>query len=232
MKLNFKLCLLLVVFLHTFILPFSKEEFNAIVTRNKKNYPSNFNVTLKSPFIKNQINKNIPRDKIKFNSKPYLSFIFEENKRFDFVLKNVSEFYESFFNGFLAIFKKSGFLFGLEKDTNSYEKITKKYRIKNIDSKDKLYKKYSFLGYDKLIKVTDKKAIPGDYALYFFNKEFDISYSEYFEDNKKVSHIIFFYSLKKKRKIVKKIEVFFNKKNAQSGTFQVEFLDYSFLKKS
>lgn len=216
------------ILLICFIFSFSKEDYNNIIEWNKKNYPSKFNVTLVSPFIDHQINQNIPKDKIKFNSKPYLNFIFEENKKFDFILENVSEFYQSFFNGFLNIFKKSGFLFGLEKDTNSYDKLLKKYRIQNINKESKIYKKYNHLGYKKIIKVTAKKAIPGDYALYFFDKKYEISYSEYFEDNQKVSHITFFYGLKKTRKVVKKMEVFFNKKKSQKGTFQVIFKDYSF----
>jgi len=153
-------------------IPDTKEIFSAISSFNNAHTPPFFMAQITSAFIDAQL-KNIPKEKINYGSTPSVYLVFQKGRDVRIWVDNVDDYYRFSFSIFEDILHKSGLFMGIN-TYSTYPSFIRQYQIFWIKG-DELH--------PVKIKVVEKGALKGDYGIYFFSELWQLTGSEYYENN-------------------------------------------------
>ena len=205
------------LFSFTYSLPNVREIFTSLHTNRTKLMPDYFEVSLESSLISQQI-KRIPKSKISLGGTPELMLIFKKNDNFKLILKNVEPYYQNFFSLYESVVAQSG-IFATVDRYNDYSKFIGNYRLYWLQSSQF---KYS-------IKLIEKEALSGDYAIFSLDGDWFVVESTYYEENKKKAFCQYTYEYIREYKLPVNLKVtLFSDKKKQPQKLNIFFKNYSF----
>ncbi len=170
---NYRL-LLLLIGLNSFYLSGGQkpsEIYSNIQTALDQRIPESFKAKITSPLVDAQF-KQIPKDKITFGTQPYAELIFRKGVGVRLMVRNVDDYFSRLLSIYEEMLGQAGFMLTQGK-TRDFATFNKKYELSFSTNN----------GTETVLKIKERDALPGDYGLYYFDSDWNLTHSDYFEAN-------------------------------------------------
>lgn len=192
--------------------------FEKIRINNERDLGKKIEARLDSSLLSLQL-KNIPKEMIEFGKKPELYLIFHQGKKPKLALKNVSPFYSSFFSPYEEILQKSGLFLGVD-NHRTLESFSKEFIIEKIEKTTN----------DIKATVKGKDGLEGDYAIFYYDDDYQLKHADFYEANELTAIASFFFKKADNNKRVPfRISIKFQKEQDAANNFLVNLKDYLLL---
>lgn len=189
------------------------EIYHIIQTQQKSSTPEHFSAALSSDLVQAQIRR-IPKKSIQFDKNPVAVLYFNRSQGFNIKILNVDEYYGEALSLYEETLTQSGLYITLG-NYDSYEKFSKRFDLSLKGSNNEGH----------VVKVVDKEELPGNYAEFYFDKDWILIKSLYFENKKLVSTTNYFYTNIKGYSLISKINLEFE--NSSSNNTTLTLKDFS-----
>lgn len=201
-------------------LPNTRDIFEKLYAQAEKNNPPQFSARLESKLITAQLRR-IPKDKINFGKKPWVRFVFKQGHGFKIVIEHVDNYYKNMLSLYEDILAQSG-LFLVMGRKNTYSKFIGDYRLYWLKGKKNL---------PHTLKIVEKDALKGDYGVFYIASNWQVQESKYYEDNKKVAELYYYYSSLSNYIVISNLTLNISQ-NSGEKKIAFSFEDYDFSKSS
>lgn len=156
---------------------------------------------------------------IEFGKKPELHLIFHQGKKPELVLKNVSPFYNSFFSPYEEILQKSGLFLGVD-NHRTLKSFSEEFIIEKVEKTTN----------DIKATVKEKDGLEGDYAIFYYDEDYELKHADFYEANELTAIASFFFKkADNNRKVPFRISIKFQKEQDAANHFLVNLKDYLLL---
>lgn len=151
----------------------AKSFFVELQKKETSRVPEYYQSEISSLLVREQL-KTIPDDQIVFGKKPEAWFMYYKEEGFRLWLENVEPFYRDLLNIYSDVLEQSGLYFTLLR-SGDYARFRQYYNM-TVKKSDEAYE----------LTLTEVEGMPGDKAVLFYDSEYKLLSSDYYENGEKV----------------------------------------------
>lgn len=150
----------------------NKEVFEAVQAAADKATPESLRCKVVSSLVDAQL-RQVPKDKIVYGQIPFVEMLFKKGYGFRLMVRNVDDYFVRLLGIYEPILAQSGLFMTLDK-RNTFAAFSKFYEF-SWQAGDEAF--------PNKVKVRERDSLPGDYGVYYYDKDWYLQKSEYFEAN-------------------------------------------------